>query len=152
MRKLLTSLVGIVLLVTACNKQDFNAPKEELIQEETPVISQRKCAANEVLAEQLAADPTLRTRMEQIEAYTQKVMKNPGLYRLVNGVVEIPVVVHVVYNTAAQNIPDAQVASQIEVLNEDFKNQNPDRTKLPANSFQSVVSPGVNSKFCFGTY
>jgi hypothetical protein len=36
-------------------------------------------------------------------------------------VVIIPVVVHVVYNTAAQNISDAQIQSQIDVLNADFR-------------------------------
>lgn len=32
----------------------------------------------------------------------------------------IPVVVHVVYNTAGQNISDAQIASQLEALNADY--------------------------------
>ncbi|MCK6601643.1 MAG: T9SS type A sorting domain-containing protein [Bacteroidetes bacterium] len=35
--------------------------------------------------------------------------------------VTIPVVVHVVYNTSAQNISDAQIQSQITVLNQDFR-------------------------------
>lgn len=34
--------------------------------------------------------------------------------------INIPVVVHVVYNQPIQNIPDIQVYSQIDVLNEDF--------------------------------
>ena len=37
------------------------------------------------------------------------------------GPVRIPVVVHVVWNTDAQNISDEQVHSQIEVLNQDFR-------------------------------
>jgi len=49
-------------------------------------------------------------------------MRNQAL-RLVNGVIEIPVVVHVVYYTTQQNI-SAQVQSQIAVLNEDFNNTN----------------------------
>jgi hypothetical protein len=47
----------------------------------------------------LKADPTLALRMNEIEAFTQ--MLNG---RLVNGRVEIPVVVNVLYNTAAENI------------------------------------------------
>lgn len=35
--------------------------------------------------------------------------------------VKIPVVVHVVYNTPAQNISDAQIQSQIAILNQDFR-------------------------------
>ncbi len=44
----------------------------------------------------------------------------------------IPVVVHIVWNSTAQNISDAQVLSQIDVLNKDFNGQNADRSKVPA--------------------
>ena len=40
-------------------------------------------------------------------------------------------VVHVVWNTAAQNISDAQVTSQIDVLNRDFRATNPDVANVP---------------------
>lgn len=48
-------------------------------------------------------------------------------------VVTIPVVVHVVHNPAvpAQNISDAQIHSQIAVLNQDFRATNPDVDKVP---------------------
>lgn len=49
-----------------------------------------------------------------------------------SGVTQIPVVVHVVWNTAAQNISDAQIASQIDVLNRDFRRVNPDVNSTPA--------------------
>jgi len=48
------------------------------------------------------------------------------------GVARIPVVVHVVWNTAAQNISDAQVTSQIDVLNRDFRATNPDVSTVPS--------------------
>ncbi len=131
MRKISTSLLGILFLMISCSKQDSKVPADEEQQIETPPITQRNCATNEVLQEQMAADPTLKKRMDDIEVYTQKVMRNPSAYRLVNGVIEIPVVVHVVYNTAQENISDAQVQSQISVLNEDFNNTNADRTKVP---------------------
>jgi hypothetical protein len=143
MRKISTSLLGILFLVISCTKQDSKAPAEEELQLETPPITQRNCATNEVLQEQMAADPTLRKRMEDIELYTEKVMRNPSAYRLVNGVVEIPVVVHVVYNTAQQNISDAQVQSQITVLNEDFNNTNADKTKVPAEFTDEQTSVGI---------
>ncbi|MCW2683057.1 MAG: zinc metalloprotease, partial [Blastococcus sp.] len=47
------------------------------------------------------------------------------------GVAYIPVVVHVVHNTAAQNISDAQITSQIDVLNRDFRATNPDVSIVP---------------------
>jgi hypothetical protein len=45
---------------------------------------------------------------------------------------KIQVVVHVVYRTEAENIGDAQVKSQLVVLNKDYRAANPDRTKTPA--------------------
>jgi hypothetical protein len=44
----------------------------------------------------------------------------------------IPVVVHVLWNSKAQNISDAQVLSQIEVLNKDYSGTNTDRNKIPS--------------------
>src|SRR3954452_3533253 len=49
-----------------------------------------------------------------------------------SGVTVIPVVVHVVFNGAAQNISDAQIQSQIDVLNHDFRKTNADISGLPA--------------------
>lgn len=43
----------------------------------------------------------------------------------------IPVVVHIVWNNSAQNISDAQVLSQLDVLNKDFNGLNTDRSKVP---------------------
>jgi hypothetical protein len=48
----------------------------------TNAIARRGCASQEVLAAQLAADPTLAIRMNQIEAFTQKAMLTG---RIVNG-------------------------------------------------------------------
>ncbi len=48
------------------------------------------------------------------------------------GVTRIPVVVHVVHKTAAQNISVAQIQSQIDVLNRDFRKTNGDLNKIPA--------------------
>jgi hypothetical protein len=39
-------------------------------------------------------------------------------------VIRIPVVVHVVYKLPVQNISDAQIQSQIDVLNEDYRRLN----------------------------
>ena len=47
------------------------------------------------------------------------------------GTAHIPVVVHVVSTTAEQDISDEQVASQIEVLNRDFRATNPDTSTVP---------------------
>jgi hypothetical protein len=48
------------------------------------------------------------------------------------GVTVIPVVVHVVFNTATQNISDAQINSQISILNQDYRKTNADVSSTPA--------------------
>ncbi|TDR36609.1 hypothetical protein DFR29_12830 [Tahibacter aquaticus] len=47
-------------------------------------------------------------------------------------VTTIPVVVHVLYSTATENVSDAQIDSQIRVLNEDFRKRNADIVHVPA--------------------
>jgi len=49
----------------------------------------------------------------------------------VPALVTVDVVVNVVYRTAAQNVSDAQVKSQIDVLNKDYAAANPDASKVP---------------------
>ncbi len=49
-----------------------------------------------------------------------------------NQVIQIPVIVHVVWHDAEQNIPDEQVWSQIFALNEDLRRQNADTVNTPA--------------------
>ena len=47
-------------------------------------------------------------------------------------VLTIPVVVHVLYTEPLENVSDAQIESQIAVLNEDFRLLNPDHADIPA--------------------
>jgi hypothetical protein len=42
----------------------------------------------------------------------------------------VPVVVHIVYNTPNQNLHDSVVKRQIDLLNKDFKRQNPDTVNM----------------------
>lgn len=142
MKKVLALPVAVLCLLTACQKKDANkqpTPDEPV----TAEVSQR-CASYEVLEEQMKADPELRQRRAEIEAQTQKVLKNKSAYRLLaDGTIEIPVVVHVIYRTADENISDAQIASQIAVLNEDFTNTNADRTKVPTHFQDEQTDAGI---------
>jgi hypothetical protein len=54
-------------------------------------------------------------------------------------IIRIPVVVHVLYNTAAQNISDEQIRSQINALNRDFRRLNPDTVNTPGR-FRNIAS------------
>ncbi|WP_310394551.1 GEVED domain-containing protein [Hymenobacter sp.] len=108
-------------------------------------VPERSCASTEVLQAQLAADPSLVQRMAAIEnqALQYAARQANAAQRATAVTVTIPVVVHVLYNTAAQNVSDAQIASQIAVLNEDFQKLNADASKTPAAFSGLVADVGV---------
>ncbi len=56
---------------------------------------------------------------------------------------EIKVVVHVVYKDEVENISDEMIASQIEVLNEDFNQQNADTANLRPAFYNVKGNPGI---------
>ena len=58
----------------------------------------------------------------------------------------IPVVFHILYNTNSQNISDAQIISQLDVLNEDFNRTNSDAFTTPTDFAAIVASIQIN--FC----
>jgi len=58
---------------------------------------------------------------------------------LPNEVIVVPVVIHVLYHSSAQNISDQQVLSQLKVLNNDYRRLNADAVNTPA-PFKSVAA------------
>ncbi len=120
-------------------------------------FSQRDCAS---------ADYAART------AGSVHLSATPSLYSrdtIANEIITIPVVIHVVYHTATENISDAQIKSQLKVLNEDFRRMNADAANTPQ-AFQNNAAdcrimfclaqvdphgrpnPGIIRKFTNKTY
>jgi len=122
MKKILLS-ASIVMMLFSC--QSENGSEAENVSK----VAHRGCASHEVLEEQLRQNPELAIKMNEIESFTEKAMAEG---RLVNGKIEIPVVVNVLYKTAAENISLAQIQSQIDVLNQDFNATNSDYNSVPA--------------------
>ena len=89
----------------------------------------RKCGTPEV-HHRLLESPLYQARSLQLEGYTAKFVNSVGSLR-VAGPLRIPVVVHVVYSSDDQNISDAQIRSQIDVLNADYTAANADRSQVP---------------------
>lgn len=131
MNKLYFSALALLGSAAPALAQDAQRLAPNFEPEAINTITRRACGTMEVLAAQLAADPAQAQRMASIEAQTRQLLANPALQRSTAGTVIIPVVVHVLYNTAAQNISDAQVQSQIDVLNEDYQKLNADANKTP---------------------
>lgn len=146
MKRKILLLAGAFVLAMGCNKSSHeNGPEPELPLDED-VASVRKCDSYEVLQEQLKADPLLQQRIDAIEEFTERIVNSPEAGRLLsNGIIEIPVVVNVLYRTAAQNISQAQIQSQIDVLNEDFSATNADYNRT--STYNSVKSGDVRVRF-----
>lgn len=93
--------------------------------------TRRTCGTMQVHERLLRTDPAYEAARNASETrawrYANRMMTGAR-----TGVTVIPVVVHVVYKTTAQNISDAQVQSQIDVLNRDFRKTNPDVSSTPA--------------------
>lgn len=133
MKKFAIILFCGALYVTACSKHEKPVPENNNPEEQPQQPTQRRCATMDVLARQLKEDPSLARRMADIEAATQKAIRNGAIYRLrPDGSIEIPIVVNVLYRTAAENISDAQIQSQIEILEKDFNGLNVEYPTVPA--------------------
>jgi hypothetical protein len=113
----------------------------------TPEFTQRQCASNEVLANQLIENPKLKMRMQMIEHFIERNNSMASSERLIsNGIIEIPIVVNILYRTSIENITDAQIQSQIAVLNEDFSGTNADYRLVPA-EFAPLKAGNVGIRF-----
>lgn len=100
---------------------------------------QRNCATTRKMQERIEADPAFAAKNEQVRAQlasaTNTIMSTTG-GAATNVVVTVPVVFHVLYKNATQNISDAQIDSQLAVLNADFRKQNADFTTVVPPVFQ----------------
>ncbi|MBS1934750.1 MAG: zinc metalloprotease, partial [Bacteroidetes bacterium] len=116
------------------------------------VLAQNECRTAEYRQQLINKSPELISKIASIEAFTQNLQKAKST--TINGssssvnqvptVITIPVVVHVVYNTAQQNISDQQIASQINVLNQDYNRLNPDTNNTPAVFRQYAANCGIH--------
>jgi hypothetical protein len=122
MKKICLSL-AVMITLFSCQKEDDT--------QTTAKVSKRACASQEVLERQLKENPELASKMNQIEEFTENALRNPIHYSLVNGKIEIPVVVNVLYRTTAENISLTRIQSQIDVLNKDFNALNADYSSVP---------------------
>ncbi len=99
--------------------------------------AQRVCATYDYLQQQLQANPSLSRKISDIESFASKIknelpaLKTEGVGTTLT-VIKIPVVFHILYNTPVQNISDAQIKSQLDALNRDYRMLNSDTVNIPA--------------------
>jgi Pregnancy-associated plasma protein-A/Secretion system C-terminal sorting domain len=114
------------------------------------LMAQRNCGTMEYLQTQIQKDPSLVRNLEKQESQVQSWIRDNGANLRMSGtVITVPVVVHVVYRTAVQNISLAQVQSQIDVLNEDYGGTNADISSVPAPWAGLAGATGI--QFCLAS-
>ncbi|MFT3679702.1 MAG: M43 family zinc metalloprotease [Ferruginibacter sp.] len=113
-----------------------------------PASAQRLCGSDTYLSNQLKNNPSLAAGYKAADEQIAKTLSTGARKRdtASNEIINIPVVIHVIYKTAAQNISDAQIQSQLVSLNNDFAHQNADQANTPK-VFRSLAAD-VKIKFC----
>lgn len=149
MKKLLFGILALGFM-SSCNNDTISNQNEDSTnhpESSSDLINKRNCPSEEIRKQALQGSSELRQRYTALEANTDKFANDLKLGKvLADGTVEIPVVVNVLYKTAAQNVSDARIAEQIAVLNADYGGTNSDVSKIPA-EFQTVKSGNVKVTF-----
>lgn len=106
----------------------------------------QRCSSYDYQQQQLAADPGLQAKWDAIDAQcAADAAAYPNGYES-RAVVTIPVVVHVVYANATENISNTRIYEQIQVLNEDYRKTNADRVNVPS-AWQGIAAD-CEIQFC----
>lgn len=134
MKKLVLA-ASVVFLMFSCQNDQKDLESPQAIQS---VVSKRTCATQDMLVAQLKKDPSLAKKLSDMELTTAKAISTG---KIVNGVLEIPVVFNVLYRTTAENVSLTQLQSQIDVLNKDFQGTNTDyNASNPYNSVRGAFN------------
>ncbi|NML72397.1 T9SS type A sorting domain-containing protein [Chryseobacterium sp. RP-3-3] len=111
------------------------------------VYGQRECGTTEKMNEFFAKNPQALAKKQDLRNY---LMSKNTTGKNVQTVITIPIVVHVLYKTTAQNISEAQIASQIAILNNDFRKLNADFNTVVPDAFKPAGAD-MELAFCMAT-
>ena len=106
----------------------------------------KKCGISNYLNNQIGKDPDLVPRMALHEENLKQWIIKYKLKKSADQTITIPVVFHVIYNKDDENISNARIYSQLDVLNEDYRKLNSDASRVPE-IFMSVAAD-CNIEFC----
>ncbi|MEP7265334.1 MAG: M43 family zinc metalloprotease [Bacteroidota bacterium] len=97
--------------------------------------AQEKCLSEILFQEEAKKDPSLFEKRQRLEEFTESWIQQNSNAQQRNtssaATYVIPVVFHVIHRGGGENISDAQIMSQINVLNADFRRLNADTGNTP---------------------
>lgn len=103
----------------------------------------KRCATHEYMQQQLANNPEWVEALDKLELETQNYV--PGE----RAVIKIPVVFHVVFQNASENISSTRLTDQLAVLNADYRKTNTDISNVPT-AWQGIAAD-MEIEFCLAT-
>lgn len=111
-------------------------------------FAQTDCRQYEYAQQQLTANPQQAGVYNNIESFTRNLSTTVRTGTSGSGtssipaIITIPVIIHILWNTADQNITGDQVQSQLDVLNKDYRAANTDIGKVPSYFMPFVADAG----------
>ena len=94
------------------------------------------------LSQELVNNPELLNQFKEFETLS----KDPVNQSNLSSPIVIPLVVHVLFNTPSENVPDSQILKMVLVLNQDLGRYNSDTANTPA-AFKPLAA-STNIQFC----
>lgn len=101
-----------------------------------------RCLSHKAIEYQESLTPGYKAQVNSVFEHAKAHQSNYGKEKM-NSLYTIPVVFHVVYNNAAQNIPDSVIIDQIKVLNDDYNRLNADTINMRADFENVAGSPRI---------
>lgn len=133
--------IKIICLILAC-----------LFVSNLTLAQRNTCGTIEHMKLKLENDPLYAASLESAEEELSMFINSKKNSKSKNSSIptlKIPVVVHVLYKTTDQNISDAQIKSQLKVMNEDFRRLNPDTGNTP--DVWKNIAADSHIEFCLAT-
>lgn len=94
-------------------------------------------------------DATTLHKIQELEAHTQQwILENQNKVQT-REIITIPVVVHIVWNTPADNFTDLEIEAQIDGLTADFRKRNDNASIIP--DVFAPLAADVEIEFCLAT-
>ena len=141
--KMLKNIAVLMLFIAA----DLNSLAQiQKLQTTLPAPSSfHRCGTQTVLDNAIKKNPLLKQQIAENRQKALAVFQQLKHTIRPDAIYTIPVVVHVVLSNPAL-VTDAQIQSQLNVLNEDYAGLNADSTRIPA-AFKPLFGKG-NIRFC----
>ncbi len=109
------------------------------------INAQERCGTKIITKKMIKNNTNYATAKENVNKEVERWIKKHANNHKKN-IITIPVVVHVVWKTNVQNISDAQIQSQIDVLNEDYRRTNIDQINTP--NVWETIAADCEIEFC----